>query len=753
MDCLMLDHTVLAAGLVLLSAAYHGPGAAQHRQPSVLLPEAEPAEATGGAHHGDVATAPPDHTAADPAECGWHGFPGALDAHPEHLPQCLPHAADELPDLAGLLHLAADQRRNTFWIKTSLSSGCQQLTWCSSQLPTMAWGIPSTASLVRFCQKLNRVKTLEEPTMETSLRRHLTTLDLTLQGVGGMVGLGLYILTGTVAKWMAGPAVLVSFSVAAVASLLTALCYAEFVVHVPCRGSSYLFTYVFTGELWAFLVGWIVLIQCLIGGAAMARVWSSYLDVIFSHRIRSFTEAHVGIWQVPFLAQYPDFLAAGIILLFLAFVSCGGRVSSWVNNIFSTISLVVILFIIILGFVLARPHNWSAEEGGFAPFGFSGIMTGAATCLYAFAGFGAIAASSVEARNPKRTVPMALAISVGVVAGAYILVSTVLTLLVPWHSLDPDSALADAFLQQGHSWAAFIVVAGAICAVITLLLNILLFLPRMVCAMSADGLFFQVFAPKHPRNQVPVVSTLVFGFLMAFLALLLDLQALVRFLSIGIMLELTVLTTSIIALRFRESPPSSSQSSGSPVGTEQASAPEPGQLRPAVRPYLRFLGGCRPGAAVVWSLGVLVASAITLDCVLVFGDSALHLPPGGYTLLLLLSSATFLLSLLILGAHQQQRRQDTFQVPMVPLTPALSILLNIFLMLHLSYVTWLGFSIWLLIGLVVYFGYGIRHSKENQQERPRLMATHSSLKMVPALQPPSQALAQEPGHMEEPTSP
>uniref|UniRef100_A0A9L0J1N3 Amino acid permease/ SLC12A domain-containing protein n=1 Tax=Equus asinus TaxID=9793 RepID=A0A9L0J1N3_EQUAS len=141
------------------------------------------------------------------------------------------------------------------------------------------------------------------------------------------------------------------------------------------------------------------------------------------------------------------------------------------------------------------PHNWSGEEGGFAPFGFSGIMTGAATCFYAFAGFGAIAASSVEARNPKRTVPMALAISVGVVAGAYILVSTVLTLMVPWHNLDPDSALADAFHQQGHSWAAFIVVAGAICAIITLLLNILLFVPRMVCAMSADGLFFQVFLP------------------------------------------------------------------------------------------------------------------------------------------------------------------------------------------------------------------------------------------------------------------
>uniref|UniRef100_A0A9L0J4B5 Cationic amino acid transporter C-terminal domain-containing protein n=1 Tax=Equus asinus TaxID=9793 RepID=A0A9L0J4B5_EQUAS len=327
----------------------------------------------------------------------------------------------------------------------------------------MAWGLPSTASLVCVCQKLNRVKTLEEPTKETLLQRRLTTLDLILLGVGGMVGLGLYMLMGTVAKGMAGPAVVVSLGVAAIASLLVALCYTELGVHVPRRGSAYLFTYVSMGELWAFLVGWNVLLRCLITGAAVARAWSSYLDSIFSHRIRSFTEAHVGIWQVPFLSQYPDFLAAVIPLLASTFIFCGARVSSWLTRTFSVITMVVILFIIILGFVLAHPHNWSTEEGGFAPFGFSGIMAGAATCFYAFMGFHVVANYSEEARNPKRAVPMAITISLGLAAGAYILVSTVLTLMVPWHSLDPDWALADAFHQRGYSWAGFIVAAGAIC--------------------------------------------------------------------------------------------------------------------------------------------------------------------------------------------------------------------------------------------------------------------------------------------------
>uniref|UniRef100_A0A9L0K4I7 Cationic amino acid transporter C-terminal domain-containing protein n=1 Tax=Equus asinus TaxID=9793 RepID=A0A9L0K4I7_EQUAS len=414
----------------------------------------------------------------------------------------------------------------------------------------MGWGLPNTASLARFCQKLNRLKPLEESTTETSLQRCLSTLDLILLGVGATVGSGLYVLSGTVAKEMAGPAVLVSFSIAAVASLLAALCYVEFGARVPRTGSAYLFTY------------------------------------------------------------------------------------------------------------------------------------------------------------------------------------------------------------RGYSWAAFIVAAGAICAMNTVLLSDIFTLPRIAYAMATDGLFFQVFAHVHPRTQVPVVGILVFGVLMAFLALLLDLQTLVQFRSICTLLTFTFVATSTIVLHFHKSLPASSLGPASPVGTEQASAPEPGQLRPALRPYLGFLGGCRPGAAVAWALGVLVASAITLDCVLVFGDSALHLPPWGHTLLLLLSSVVFLLSLLVLGAHQQQRRQDTFQVPMVPLTPALSILLNVLLMLQLSYLTWLSLSVWLLIGLMVYFGYGIWHSKENQQELPGLTATHGSLEeTAQALQPLSQDPAQEPGHTEQPDSP
>ncbi len=327
----------------------------------------------------------------------------------------------------------------------------------------MASCVSGCSPVVRFCQKLNRLKTLEEDVMATSLKRCLSTVDLALLGVGGMVGSGLYVLTGTVAKDTAGPAVVVSFIIAGVASLMAALCYAEFGARVPKTGSAYMFTYVSVGEIWAFLIGWNVILEYMIGGAAVARAWSGYLDSIFNHRIQNFTESHLMRWDVPFIAHYPDLLAAAILLIASFFVSFGVRVSSWLNHIFSAVSMVVIVFILVFGFVLADPANWSAREGGFAPFGLSGILAGTATCFYAFVGFDVIAASSEEASNPQKAVPAATAISLGLAATAYVLVSTVLTLMVPWHTLDPNSALSDAFFRRGYSWAGFIVAVGSIC--------------------------------------------------------------------------------------------------------------------------------------------------------------------------------------------------------------------------------------------------------------------------------------------------
>ncbi|XP_075687145.1 cationic amino acid transporter 4 [Rhinoderma darwinii] len=607
--------------------------------------------------------------------------------------------------------------------------------------------LPSSAAVVRFCQKLNRVKTLEDDLMETSFKRCLSTLDLTLLGVGGMVGSGLYVLTGTVAKEIAGPAVVISFLIAGIASLLAALCYAEFGARVPKTGSAYMFTYVSVGELWAFLIGWNVILEYMIGGAAVARAWSGYLDSIFDHKIKNYTESHIGTWNVQFLAHYPDFLAAGILLFATAFISFGVRVSSWLNHIFAAISMGVIIFILIFGFILADPKNWSAEHGGFAPFGFSGIMSGTATCFYAFVGFDVIAASSEEARNPQKAIPIATAVSLGLATGAYILVSAVLTLMVPWNTLIPDSALSDAFFRRGYSWAGFIVAVGSICAMNTVLLSNLFSLPRIVYAMAEDGLLFQFFAKVNPTTKVPLIGIVVFGILMAFLALIFDLEALVQFLSIGTLLAYTFVAASIIVLRFQQEkaePSDGAEQEQSPqhhdpdVSAERISGAEmkeyesfsdklqlvetqkkakerreTGHLKAAFEPYLKFLSDCYPGEVVTIAVVTMMFSAICLCSVLVFGSNQLHLPKWSFYLLLVIFLIGFLISLFLIWVHEQQKKTTTFQVPLVPLIPSLSILLNIYLMLKLNYMTWVRFAVWLAVGLIVYFGYGIWHSKEN----------------------------------------
>ncbi|XP_056135604.1 cationic amino acid transporter 4 [Lampris incognitus] len=648
----------------------------------------------------------------------------------------------------------------------------------------MATCVTGCAPAVRFCQRVNRLKTLDNDIMATSLKRCLSTFDLTLMGVGGMVGSGLYVLTGTVARDMVGPAVILSFLFAGVASLLAAFCYAEFGARIPKTGSAYMFTYVSVGEIWAFLIGWNVVLENMIGGAAVARAWSGYLDSIFDHAIQNFTETHVMQWNVPFLAHYPDLLAAGILVVASFFISFGVQVSSYLNHIFSTISMGVIAFILVFGFVLAEPANWSQKEGGFAPFGLSGILAGSATCFYAFVGFDVIASSSEEAKNPQKAVPIATAISLALATTAYILVSAVLTLMVPWHTLDPNSALADAFFRRGYSWAGIVVAIGSICAMNTVLLCNLFSLPRIVYAMAEDGLFFSFFARVNPVTKVPVNAILVFGIFMAIMALIFDLEALVQFLSIGTLLAYTFVAASIIVLRFQPEKTCSKETATtspntnaepSPAATESQTITENsgemeeyesfsdklqlverekkrerrgvGQLRAYWEPYLGWLlGDFEPGEVVAFCVLALMVSSVSLCAVLEFGNNQLQLPVWSFTMLLVIFSLAFVISLALIWIHEPQTKKKTFQVPLVPLIPGTSILLNVFLMLKLSSLTWVRFAIWIAIGLCVYFGYGIWHSKEGLRElQPKDMAARyvvlpsgSLVETVQSVQPDGQ---------------
>lgn len=267
---------------------------------------------------------------------------------------------------------------------------------------------PKMAYLVkRFTQKkLVDPKSLSR----TELSRCLSIFDLTALGIGSTLGAGIYVLAGEVARSIAGPAIVISFFIAAVASILSGLCYAEFGARVPKAGSAYIYSYVTVGELCAFVIGWNLFLEYVIGASSVARAWSEYFDSVLNNRIRNFTLTNIGEIHAAGLSNYPDFFALLLVLLITLILGIGVKNSTRFNNIFTGINLFVILFITCTGIYFAKGENWTRD---FTPFGASGVLTGAATCFYAFVGFDVIATTGEEARNPSRAIPISIVLALG----------------------------------------------------------------------------------------------------------------------------------------------------------------------------------------------------------------------------------------------------------------------------------------------------------------------------------------------------
>ncbi|MEQ2178366.1 hypothetical protein GOODEAATRI_013269 [Goodea atripinnis] len=271
----------------------------------------------------------------------------------------------------------------------------------------------------------------------TKLARVLSTVDLVSLGVGSCVGTGMYVVSGLVAKEMAGPGVIVSFIIAAVASILSELylhafvclppftegvCYAEFGVRVPkTTGSAYTYSYVTVGECVAFFIGWNLILEYLIGTAAGASALSSMADSLANHSISNFMISHIGTLNGLGEQSYPDLLALLIALLVTAIVALGVKNSVGFNNALNIINLIVWVFMMIAGLFFVNGENW--DEGRFLPFGWSGVMQGAATCFYAFIGFDIIATTGEEAKSPNTSIPYAITASLITCLTAYVSVS------------------------------------------------------------------------------------------------------------------------------------------------------------------------------------------------------------------------------------------------------------------------------------------------------------------------------------------
>ncbi|XP_060521720.1 cationic amino acid transporter 4 isoform X2 [Cylas formicarius] len=475
-----------------------------------------------------------------------------------------------------------------------------------------------------ICTKMNRTKQLPSDLMETPLNRCLNTFDITLLGIGHMVGAGIYVLTGTVAKDIAGPGIILSFLLAGFASLLSALCYAEFGTRVPKAGSAYVYTYISIGEFWAFVIGWNILLEHMIGAASVARAWSGYIDSLFGGVISNATIAATGELHEQLLGKYPDFLAFAVCIAYAFLLGIGVKGSAVVNSMLTIINLSVMALVIVMGFYYADQENWTSRSGGFLPFGFGGVIAGAATCFYAFVGFDSIATSGEEAKNPSFSIPVATIISMGVVMLGYVMVSAALTLLVPYYEINPSAALPEAFSHVGMHWIKYVVSLGAICGMTTTLFGSLFSLPRCLYAMAVDGLLFGFLGNVNTKTQLPLVNMVISGLSSALIALFFDLEKLVEFMSIGTLLAYTIVSASVIILRYRPSfettatKPTSTPGSEISASTSELTTPASeivnltGTLRVQYGWLGPIFGNCAPGSVVTGAVFVFT----TFSCAL-----------------------------------------------------------------------------------------------------------------------------------------
>ncbi len=475
---------------------------------------------------------------------------------------------------------------------------------------------------------------LEEMKGENRLRRVLGPVTLTSLGVGAIIGTGIFVLTGVAAHDKAGPGLILSFVFAGVACIFAALCYAEFASMAPVAGSAYTYAYATLGELFAWIIGWDLVLEYAVGSSTVAHGWSAHFQDLLSsfgiHIPFSFGNAPFDFdpstGQFFATGAYFDVAAILITAIITTILVIGIRESAGFNAGMVIVKLAIVVFVIIAGLFYIDPANWQP----FAPFGYTGlsffghtllgqsgiggaplgVLAGAAIIFFAYIGFDSVSTHAEEAKRPQRDVPIGIIASLIICTVLYIAVSAILTGMVRYDQININAPVADAFRQKGLPWAQRLIDIGAITGITSVLLVMMLSQPRVLLAMARDGLVpTSFFGAVHEKFRTPWKATILTGIFVSIMA---------AFLPLRILAELT-------------------------------------------------------------NIGTLLAFVIVCSAVLIMRRT-----------------------------HPEAERP--FRAPLVPFVPIMGILSCLLLMFSLPAENWWRLIIWLVLGFIIYFGYGRRHS-------------------------------------------
>jgi APA family basic amino acid/polyamine antiporter len=443
----------------------------------------------------------------------------------------------------------------------------------------------------------------DDAVCDTGLRRCLGAFDLTLLGIGAIIGAGIFVLTGVAAATKAGPAIILSYVVAGSACAFSALAYAELAAAIGGCGSAYGYAYAGLGEIVAWIIGWDLILEYGVATPAVAIGWSGYVANALSAMGLTLPDV---LMHAPGEGGIVNLPGMFIIIALAALLAVGVHASARVNNFMVLIKLAAIALFVAVAALNLNPANWVP----FAPYGWNGVMGGAALIFFAYIGFDAVSTAAEEAINPQRDLPIGIIGSLAVCTVIYMLVAGLLTGIAPYPTLNVASPVAAALLNLGYRSAAALIAVGAIAGLTTVMLVLYYGLTRVFLAMSRDGLLPPVFAAVNGRTQTPVRIIVVSGLFMALVAGFTPIGIVAELVNIGTLAAFALVCIGVIVLRYRR----------------------PDMPRP-------------------------------------------------------------------------------FRVPLQPAVPALGVIACLYLMASLPWQTWLRFTIWMLLGLLVYFSYGVRHSR------------------------------------------